>query len=511
MKLQVQNNRIFCVGLEKNKRKLLSSILYEESKVNFVNLDFLQNSFTDIDIIYIKDSTQEILTKYHYFINDYSLINLILHIAIAIDRIKNNNTTLTPISLIFNEETEEFKSATELTLKLENKFNIQFNKNEIYEISLLLISRTTSFDYKTINKNNIETIIGAECLNLVKTLIEEIRLLYYISLEEDEFFIRFALHIKNLLIRSKNNYFSKNPLADEIKLSCPLIYDVSVGLANKIQEKTGIRINDDEIAYIAFHIGSTLKSQRHIGNKLKTILYCPNYYDLSYRIIDNINNNFCEYIVINDVITDESKIDLLDDVDLIISTISICKNTTIPICKISIIVNESDKSVIMNKIKVIQKEKKIQTFKNYLNQIMSPDLFMFNDKTISEDECISLMCNTLCNFNYVDDSFINEILEREKISSTAFYNFAIPHSMKMTANKTGICILISHNPIKWNNNNVNLVMMLCFNANQRHIFNEIFEPLTMILSESVNLNALTHVTGYDEFINTIVGIYAKAN
>ena len=38
-------------GLEKNKRKLLSQLLYHESNENFVNLETIQSAFPDIDVI----------------------------------------------------------------------------------------------------------------------------------------------------------------------------------------------------------------------------------------------------------------------------------------------------------------------------------------------------------------------------------------------------------------------------------------------------------------------------
>ena len=57
------------------------------------------------------------------------------------------------------------------------------------------------------------------------------------------------------------------------------------------------------------------------------------------------------------------------------------------------------------------------------------------------------MVKKLVKLDYVDTHFKDEVLEREKMSSTAFGNFAIPHAMKMHANKTGINILISENPI----------------------------------------------------------------
>ena len=116
------------------------------------------------------------------------------------------------------------------------------------------------------------------------------------------------------------------------------------------------------------------------------------------------------------------------------------------------------------------------------------------------------MVKKLVKLDYVDTHFKNEVLEREKMSSTAFGNFAVPHAMKMHANKTGINILISENPISWNEHPVNLVIMMCFNKNERYIFNEIYDPITMILSEPENVKKILHAKDYDDFIKSMVSL-----
>ena len=106
--------------------------------------------------------------------------------------------------------------------------------------------------------------------------------------------------------------------------------------------------------------------------------------------------------------------------------------------------------------------------------------------------------------NYVDYTFKEEIMYRESVSSTAFGNFAIPHAMKMYAKKTGMNIVVIEEPLEWGMHQVNLIIMMSFNKNERYIFNEIFEPITMILSESENIKKITSCNTYDEFIHTMV-------
>lgn len=506
LELEHHLDTIALKGLEKNKRKMLSTLLYNESNVNFVNLNSLQNAFIDIDIVYIKNTVLEIFETYHYFINDYSLINLVLHITIAVDRIRNKNINTQNIHELPMIRFHEYELSKEITKRLESHFDIQYSDAEIYEMTLLIISRATTIDYKTINTMNLKEFVGDDCFMLVQQLIRDISAYCYIDLSEQEFLIRFALHIRNLLVRSKNNYFSKNPLTEGIKTSCPLIYDISVSLAATIKNKTGVFINDDEIAYIAFHLGSTLEAQKNLTEKITAVLYCPNYYDMNLRITDSINQYFSRELLITNILTDESEFDLLKDIDLIISTIPVATLLPYPIIQIHLFINEKDQSNLKIIISDLHKKKKRKEFEHYLRQLIIPELFVNQNHTETKDECIKSMVENMVQLEYVQPSFIQEIYEREKMSSTAFQLFAIPHAMKMNANKTGIHVLINESGISWDDKTVYLVMMLCFNINERHIFNEIFDPITMILSEADNIRCLIATKTYDEFINLFVSL-----
>ena len=130
--LQLNNNHdnLTVSGLEKNKRRLLSSILYDESNVNFVNLETIQNIFPEIELI--KDSLLEIFDRFHYFVNDYSLINLVLHITIAIDRIRNRNVNTEDIHDMPPISSHEYELARNIARKIEEDFQIEYNLSLIH-------------------------------------------------------------------------------------------------------------------------------------------------------------------------------------------------------------------------------------------------------------------------------------------------------------------------------------------------------------------------------------------
>lgn len=505
--LQLNNNHdnLTVSGLEKNKRRLLSSILYDESNVNFVNLETIQNIFPEIEIELIKDSLLEIFDRFHYFVNDYSLINLVLHITIAIDRIRNRNVNTEDIRDMPPISSHEYELAGNIARKIEEDFRIEYNQAEVYELALLLISRATAIDYQSITVSNLEDFITPECLALVKELISDVNSFYYIDLTEPEFLIRFALHIRNLLQRSKNNYFSRNPLTEEIKTSCPLIYDVSVCLSSTIKERTGISINDDEIAYIAFHLGSTLEAQKNLSEKVTAALYCPSYYDTNVKLTDTINRHFSSELLITNIFTEERELEKTGKSDLVLSTVPLNSVIQLPLLQISPFFTEKDVQSLRRQLTEIKTNKRRKQFREYLEYLIVPEFFERRDDLTDYDQVVRHMVGKMVSMGYVDEDFEQDIRAREQLSATAFQDFAIPHAMKMRAHKTGINVLISDTPVKWGDKQVRIVLMLCFNRDERFIFNEIFEPLTMVLSSRENVKRLVTAGDYQEFIGMLAG------
>ena len=509
LELVTQADLLIIKGLEKNKRKLLSNLLYSESNINFINFNTISTSFSEVDVDFVRNTILQTFEEFRYFINDYSLANLVLHVTIAVDRILNG--------YIDGEENKSIQSfirlhehqlAKSIVKKLENQYAIEFNTSEVDELTLLIISRATNLNYKSVNENNLAEIIGTECFDLVVELINQTGAYYYMDLSEPEFFVRFALHIKNLLVRCKSHYFSKNPLTESIKQSCPLIYDVAVHISSTIYKRHGVRINDDEIAYIAFHLGGALEIQKRLLSRITVCIYCPNYYDLNVRLTDNINRLFQDSILITDVVTEEAQL-VNTQSDLVISTLQLNTVLATPVLVVNPFLTDKDINAIQLKINEIKVNKSRRIFSEHLKYLINPNFFERLHHCASKEELINHMCEKMRQYGYVSETFEEEILEREQMSSTAFGNFAIPHAMRMHAIKTGMNVVILDESIDWDGKLVNLIMMLSFNKNERYIFNEIFEPLTMMLTYKENIKTVLNCPDYQHFIDTLVSFITE--
>ena len=221
-----------------------------------------------------------------------------------------------------------------------------------------------------------------------------------------------------------------------------LIYDDAVACSSIIKEWTGISINDDEISYIAFHLGSTLETQKALASKLSAVIYCPTYYIMGNRLLQTISSRLDTELLIANVITEESELDKITTPDMIICTVPFNRALVTPFVQVQPFLMESDVAAIRQKIDEIRAAKKRETFTAYLRQIILPDFFERGKGFGGREEAIHYLCEKLREKGYVGEHFESEVLEREKMSSTGFQNFAIPHSMRMKANKTGMYLYL---------------------------------------------------------------------
>lgn len=502
--LTVSGDIVSLTGTERNKRRLLSGLLYHESATAFTSTDSLQAAFPSIDVEEIRADVMTVLNANHYFINDYSLINLLLHIAIAINRVQNgciNTEDPGPHEALAPQEAE---LARQLIEQLETHFNIRFSPAESYELALLLISRTSVLDYSALTADNISHYIGEDCIDLVRQLIRTVKEFYDINLDEPEFFVRFALHMHNLLVRAQNRSFCKNPLVSEIRQTCPLIYDVSVQLSGIIREQTGITLDEDEIAYIALHLGGALETQKELANRVPAVLYCPSYYNMDSSLADRLSRRMDGKILLSNVFTNEADLEQLPGTALVISTVRTHRVLDHPLVLISPFLTNSDIIALNRKVEEINTLARRARFRQSLTAIMSPDLFEIGSVYLTREDVIHHMCGSFQSLGYAGSEYEAAVLERETISATAFGQFAIPHTLKMHSQRTGMAVYISRTPIQWGDSAVNFVIMLSFNSNDRKIFYDVFEPLSMLLLDANNLKGALACRTYDAFIDYLV-------
>ena len=181
------------------------------------------------------------------------MTNVILMLAIAMDR-QRQQFPYTEADRHSQEQENIPAHVEEISVQilseLEEAFGISFTEYEHYNLALLLSIRLLKEGAEEQDSKKLKERITEPVGRLMEKIQSEVRRMFYINLNDEDFYVRFSLHLQNMLIRLENEIELRNPQTVSIKNTAPFIYDVSVFIANIIQKDYGFTLSEDEIAYI---------------------------------------------------------------------------------------------------------------------------------------------------------------------------------------------------------------------------------------------------------------------
>lgn len=503
-----ENNKLHVGGSEQNKRKLISHVMSEEVSGNFLNLTLLQESFPDYDLDDACTLIKDICKQHHYYLNDFSCVNFILHVTIMVSRINHGNHIINNNELIQVTNKNDEKIAKELCLALEQVFNVSFNSSEILEIYILFKNNA---NYINNENENVSLLVSDEIIQITKNIIKNVDEHFFINLDSDNFITPFMLHLKNLKNRLIKNNLLKNPMLDSIKISCPTIYDISTFIAYQLTLSFHENVNEDEIAFIALHVGTEIERQKKEETKVSCLLLCPEYLNITSTLHKKIMMDFGDQLTIQKSISFENEI-LGNNFDLLITTVPVLESTNYFTVLLPPFPMSYEKNKILDAIIRIENTKKSQILTNNLNFYFNEKLFYSMNEDISKSAVINELAERMINLGYVEENFKEEIWKRETASSTAFMNIAIPHPMKMSAYKTSIGVVISHKGIDWGNQHfVNVVFMIAFNKIDNKHFHALYESLVLLFNEPIVISEIKKCKNFNDFKDIVIKNYLKFN
>jgi lichenan operon transcriptional antiterminator len=128
-------------GGELDKRKMLSNILYEEFSESVFSLSAVEKAFPRCDARYVYDTIKDVCKAHRFFVNEYSLLTLLLDIVISVDRITKKRALPEGAGAEPEKEapdTPEQALVDDLVRRLEERFHIVYNSRERNEIAVIM-------------------------------------------------------------------------------------------------------------------------------------------------------------------------------------------------------------------------------------------------------------------------------------------------------------------------------------------------------------------------------------
>lgn len=481
IKICRQQNQLYLNGTETEKRQITTYFLMNELNQYNFNLSMYQSLFLRIDILELQKIITEFNNSHHLNLRDVEIISLVIHVALMLERVIRGNEIINEVDFV-NDEYNHL--SIQFANILQIRYEIKLNKSEIKYLSLLLAGKVPSIEENDIN----------EVKQFIQQLIIEINESFDVDLQQDSKFAdNFLIHLIGLKRRITNHTFLNNPLIKELQKNFPVIYDMSVFIALKIQEFFSTQLYEDEIGYITLHLMGAIE-RLHTSLHKKIVLIYPfgqAGYDYIVKKINHIHDleiEICCQLSMFDAFQIKEY-----QPDLVISFVHIEEKVGYPIYVCHNLLLEEDIENIYNILKGNH------TFKK--NVFFEKELFHIYNDIENKEDVIHRLCESLYYKGYVDQQYEGLVLAREQIAPTAYGSmFAIPHAVKKAGFATRIAVALLDKPIDWNQQKVRLVFLFCLTKERNEEFDLLFEKLVGLLDESKKVKELLKCKKYEEFL-----------
>jgi len=490
-----QGPRITLEGPETARRRLLGALFRDESARGMLEPDALRAAFPEVSEF--RTALVAGLADAGYAPNEYGLNDVLLHTAIALDRVATNHpldeadAAAPPASsdgstapVAASASTAADGPLAELLARLvDEHFGTSVGPADLAHLTRLLETRAATRTTAAAQADAAGRPISPR-VPLVRRIVAGASAAYLVDLDDEDFIDRLALHVDNLVARASTSNLSRNPLTASIKAAYPLIYELAVYIASELARTEGIAVDDDEIAYIAMHVGAYLDQRRSRGEIVRVAVSAPAYHDVHTALAARIRS------AVDDEVELVAPGEEAERADVLVAVIE----PSSPVERLVLVApfpTEVDLERVRAEIARVRRARRRARLAASLSRYIAPELFVRGLRGFDRDGAIRMLGDRMISAGVIDRAYVEGALERERLSSTAFTeHLAVPHAMTMTARRTAIAIAIDDVPIDWGGASVNVVALIAFAESGRAEFQEVFDQFVEAFSERENVQRL---------------------
>ncbi|TXK18348.1 BglG family transcription antiterminator [Microbacterium wangchenii] len=495
-------------GTEMAQRRLLSRLAHDEMDAGSFDLEALRRTLGEGSVgaeafgPFKADLAAE-LTALGYYVNEYGIGDVVMHIAIAADRIARDRA----MDGTAGEMPPAHAQVAELLDRLAQRhLGVRLGAGDQQHLATLVLTRVVAPGAPA--ADDARTRLDPRVESAVRTVVERAASEFLVDIAHEGFILRLALHVQNLLHRSHAQAWSRNPLTRSLKSTYPMIFEVAVFIASQLHESLGIPIVDDEIAYIAMHVGGRLERSRREESLLTATIVCPGYYELHELLRSSVDRSLGQAI---EVVGVETRVDpdwSAIDTDLILTTIDPPEPGE-RIVRIQPFLTDSDIDRVQAAAARIRRGRRLRRLRGELERYFDSSAFVRGlEPDGGEAGVIRQLGGMLVRQGVIDHDYVQRAIERERLSSTAFTDaLAVPHAIGMTASRTQIAIGIADPSIPWGEGRVQVVAFVAFSEADREAFQTVFEQFVEVFSERDSVQRIVRrATDFTAFLDELVAV-----
>ena len=461
-------------GKEMNLRKL---IMLEQIPIYQLNsADEDKNNLTRK----LTDIIVKVLVQERYLISDVVLENLVLYTYLMVQRVHKENLVekLSMIRGVISGHV--LQMANTIAKEISEQVGEVLPYPEIEYLALQLQAERT-FDSRQA--------ISPETEKIVAEMLAYIRETLNIDLTNDiDLRISLALHIYPMILRAKHDFQLKNVMANEIKASFPLSYDIAVTGSCFLLTHYNVRLGSDEISYLAVYFNLSLANQVELQERKKVLVISSerrgNSLMLRHMILNQFRNRIEKLDFIN--VSEVNHCDL-GRYDAVFTTALEYDNIPESVVRINYFLSHQDFRIIE---KILDGHNEVKNFEDFFQK----DLLLRGQVKTKEELLRQLIALAVKKYpNLQEVTLFQSIMRREKFGMTCFGNgIAIPHPDELIENSESFTVIgLLDNELDWNiDERVSIVFLICIKRDDSQSLKQLFNGLSMLLAnENVKMKS----------------------
>ena len=458
------------------------------------------------EIQWINQCVRDCLSRNSFDISSVSFHNLILHIQIAILRMRGGHYV--PMAESDGEKVRNKKAyriAEEILSRIKDRFQVEFPDSEIEYIAIHLEGKKMLINTTAAEEKEGNLIINQEISDLVGFMLSAVYDAFKFDFRDDlELRMSLSQHLVPLVVRIQHDMKLTNPLLKDIKERYSLAYSMATTSCVILNHKFHKIVKEDELGYIALLFALALERKKTEIAKKNILLVCASGKGSAQLLLYRYKTEFGPYI--NKIsVCDVGRIGEQDftDIDYIFTTVPIPVKVPVPIQEVEYFLKNSD-------IQAVKRTLLGKTDSPVLD-IYPKELFLPHMKFSNKDEALQVLCGFVYERGLVPKEFLDSVRAREVLAKTSFGNLvAMPHPIEVMGKQPFVCVAVLDEPILWLSDTPDSLIQVIFLvsvANYEHFDVQKFYQVTArLLLDGGSMKELIQNQDYDTLKNLLLKV-----
>ena len=488
------NYGIKAYGKEFDARLCMAGFIAKDESFGFSD-ELTKNHKEDMKLI--AENLTKCLREEDFSISNIAFQNLVVHIYIAVMRIRENYYVPLDrenIQSYYNKE--EYILAQKIVDNIKILFNVNIPEAEIGYIAIHLAGKRMKESNQDSVQDNI--VIGSEVNYIVVKMLKIVYDAFKFDFRNDlELIMALCQHIVPLTVRIKHDMNMKNPLLKEIKERYSLSYAMAAAACTVLNQCYNKNLKDDEIGYIALSFELALERQKNTIEKKNILLVCASGKGSAQLLLYKYKSEFGEYI--NTIETcDVNSIYKIDfkKIDYVFTTVPIESKISVPIMEVKYFLEDEDIKAVK---KVLAESKESLAVKYY-----DRNLFFSCLKCTNKNEVLKYMCDCIKKEKNLPDEFYESVLKRESLAPTEFFNMvAMPHPYVAMGEETFMSVAILDKPILWNKKEVQVIFLLSIGTKKKNDIQQFYSATSKMIMKCKSIKEIIKKRDFETLIKLL--------